>query len=113
MVLLAALLESHLMCVRGGWGRAGFAETKSASKGKDAPGKDMKTGRSNTAQILFYFKTTSPERQEDMGWGARFVLTSGDLYVLQELSGTEQVPSTLDHSMVTFQSGHSGTRRSH
>lgn len=38
-----------------------------------------------------------------MGWGARFVLTSGDLYVLQELSGTEQVPSTLDHSMVTFQ----------
>lgn len=62
----------------------------------------MKTGRSNTAQILFYFKTTSAERQEDMGWGARFVLTSGDLYVLQELSGTEQVPSTLDHSMVTF-----------
>ena len=23
----------------------------------------MNTGRSNTAQILFYFKTTSPERQ--------------------------------------------------
>ena len=45
-----------------GWG-AGFAEPNSARKGKDAPRKDMNTGRNNTPQILFYFKTTSPERQ--------------------------------------------------
>ena len=64
VVPLVRLLESHLLCVCGGWGTAGFAETKSAPKGKDAPRKDMNTGRSNTAQILIYFKTTSPERQE-------------------------------------------------
>lgn len=64
------------MCVGGG-GELALQETSPLPKGKDGVRKDMKTG-SNTAQILFYFKTTSAERQEDMGWGAGHA-TSGDL----------------------------------
>ena len=57
------LNHTYCVCVGGG-GQLALQKQKSAPKGKDAPRKDMNTGRSNTVQILIYFKTTSPERQE-------------------------------------------------